>query len=381
MSGFNELTKELLSQGYDENHFPENVKVAGGCLKKGEPLNNIYGGFMYLRYFSDDFIYRTGCGLFAKGKDCLTELCTMGITHSHENNNPVIMCPFRKSENCEKTFYCVGEWCECHRTEKPYDSEFCIQKEREKQSEHIHELYRQFIESRNGRACENHMRYDRKTDSVEFNYYPPNCINCCFHPDFCPILGKKLDTRKGNVFYDVKKIYPQKKRNGDNFSLLDKEFEVSIEKGKKYFSKPVSMDICKAFIKVCKGEIEQRWRLNNSSEWIFNPDFQFEIMNIRAEKKETRDIYQDIQDIKDGYTIIHESDKIQQKKDEKKERRENAKEQQKRKIIKKFKSGEELSLGEKRKIGKLFDSAEWAKIVREAKEIKKEPKEEQLTLF
>ena len=54
--------------------------------------------------------------------------------------------------------------------------------------------------------------------------------------------------------------------------------------------------------------------------------------------------------VKEGATIIHESDKIQQKKDEKRQRKEDAKEKLKRKIIKKVESGEALSMAEE-KIG------------------------------
>lgn len=380
MYEYNELTKELLKQGYDAKNFPDYVKIPSGRFGSGNPLENIYGGFEYKRFYADEFVYKTGCGMFVKGIEVLSDMSCEKF-HSHENNNPVIRCPFMKTETCEETFYCVNEWCECHRTEEPYSSDFCLTKEREKKAEHIKEVYRQFSESRNGRVCENHMRYVEKTDSIKFSYTPSHCAVACFHPDFCPILNKPLDTKKGNVFYDVKKIYPGKKREGENISLFDKEEYISIEKGKRVFNKPVSMDICNAYVKVQSHEIAEMWKLNNSVEWLFNEGFRFEILNIRAEKKETRDIWQDIQDIKEGATIIHESDKIQQKKDEKRQRKEDAKEKLKRKIIKKVESGETLSMADQRHIGKLFEPGEFQKIKNAAKQKPKEVVEEQLTLF
>ena len=100
----------------------------------------------------------------------------------------ILGCNYLENQNFKETFYCVNEWCECHRTEEPYSVDFCLTKEREKKAEHIKEVYRQFSESRNGRVCENHMRYVEKTDSIEFSYTPSHCAVACFHPDFFPLF-------------------------------------------------------------------------------------------------------------------------------------------------------------------------------------------------
>ena len=93
MFEYNDLTKELLAQGYDENHHPDYVKVANGG---GHGLRNIYGGFEYVRMHADQFVYETGCGLLVMGKNVIDEVTVGGKTHSHENNNPVVNCPFKK---------------------------------------------------------------------------------------------------------------------------------------------------------------------------------------------------------------------------------------------------------------------------------------------
>ena len=374
MREYNELTKELLAQGYDENHYPDYVKLPGGVYGKSQ-LENLYGGFEYTRIYAEKFVYKTGCGLFVKGSEVISDFYC-GKNHSHENNNPVVRCPFNKAGNCEKSFDCVHEWCECHRTEEPYQADFCLEKERMKKAEHIKEKYRQFSEQRNGRVCENHMRYDEKTDSVIFAYRPYFCTTACYHPNFCPILQKQLDKKKGNVFYDVKKIYPPKEQKTGQISLFNDTGQTVIEKGKKVFKSPISMDIAQAYVKVQSKELEENFRLNNSFEWFANPEFSFEIMNIRAEKKETRDIFQDIADIKEGAVIIHESDAIENKKIAKRERRDKAKEQKKNRLAKKIRENGELSFEEQRAIEKLFDDVEVRRLKSEAK-----PKEEQLRLF
>lgn len=375
MREYNELTKELLAKGYTETNFPYYVKLPGGCFGTQNPLDNLYGGFEYKRDYAEKFVYKTGCGLFVRGSEVITNFFCEG-EHSHENDNPVIRCPFNKSKNCEKAFNCVHEWCECHRTNEPYTLECSLETERKKKKEHIKEKFRQFKEEHHDRVCENHMRYDEETDSVMYNYCPSHCAVCCYHPEFCPVLQKPLDKSKGNVYYDIKMIYPAREQKSGQSSLFKQEDTVKIIKGKKVFEKPISLDIAKAYVKVESKELEDKFRWNNSNEFFYNPGFRFEIFNIRAEKKETRDIFQDIEDIKAGATIIHESDRLKEAKEAKKERREKAREQKRRRLIKKLKASVELSYEEQRAVEKLFTSEEVREIVRSIK-----PKEEQLRLF
>ena len=57
-----------------------------------------------------------------------------------------------------------------------------------------------------------------------------------------------------------------------------------------------------------------------------------EITNIRAAQREGRDLLQDLEDIKAGITVVHESDAQKRASEEKKERRRSAKEKRIRKL-------------------------------------------------
>ena len=59
-------------------------------------------------------------------------------------------------------------------------------------------------------------------------------------------------------------------------------------------------------------------------------------MNIRAEARESRDLLQDLQDIRDGYTISHASDIAKREKEQKKEKNNLAKQKRIEKLEKKL---------------------------------------------
>ena len=166
------------------------------------------------------------------------------------------------------------------------------------------------------------MHYDERKREWHLNYEPKSCANLCYSQNgYCPILGKELSKKRGNVYYDLKKS--EIRHDG---TIFDGEEMVTIEKGIRYFDKPASMDICEAFVKVQSDEILQNYIWNNSTDCIFNKDLKVEVVNIRAEQKESRDLMQDLQDIKNGIVITHASDNNKRKQEEKRERRQKAKE-------------------------------------------------------
>ena len=55
---FNKLTERLIAEGYTAEHHPDYVKVAGNGL------NNIYGGFEYIKAYRDEMTFETPCGMF-----------------------------------------------------------------------------------------------------------------------------------------------------------------------------------------------------------------------------------------------------------------------------------------------------------------------------
>lgn len=389
MGEYNELTKRLIAEGYTAEKHPEYVKVADGCTSPGNPLKNIYGGFEYQRIYCEAFVYQTGCGLFVQGKNVIDNICAYGKEYCHENNNPIVRCPFLKM-GCEQNYDPVlGEnmvqcWCECHRTDKEYDYRHSIEYERKKDNDERKRKYEAFKEARNGRICEQHMFYDERTGQWRFKYDPERCARICYHPEFCPVLGKKLSTKKGNVFYDLKKTFDNKKTNGEQFSLFDKDFSCEIVKGKRVFDRPCSIDICEAYVKTENGKILKKIEINNSWERFMNSTIKYEVLNVRAEAKETRDLWQDLEDIKAGITIMHESDLVADSKQKKRERAEKAKEAKKRKLLKQIEENgwNAFDSFEKKSAYKYLDEDDiQAAENRRKTKAEKKPETEQLTLF
>ena len=93
---YNELTKRLLAEGYTEENYPKDkVKIpCGGQLPGGGLLKNLYGGFEYIRNNACSMVYKTGCGMFVLGKHVIDDMGFMGVQWCHENDNPVVRCPF-----------------------------------------------------------------------------------------------------------------------------------------------------------------------------------------------------------------------------------------------------------------------------------------------
>ena len=141
---------------------------------------------------------------------------------------------------------------------------------------------------------------------------------------FCPILGKELDKKKGNVYYDLKKS--GRRREGEQLSLFDGEEWTTITKGLKVFDKPVSLDICRAYIKVQQDEILEKWEMNNAFYRLIDKSLKAEVLNVRAARTEARDLMQDLQDIQNGITVYHKSDLQKSEQTRKKEQRQQAQE-------------------------------------------------------
>ncbi len=338
MAEYNELTKRLLAEGYTAENYPKDkVHIANGCYgRNGNPLDNLYGGFEYNRIYYESFVYKTGCGMFVKGKNVLGDMGFMGEEWCHENDNPVIRCPYDKAECPDNdsrlhiTFgggLCIQNWCVCHRTGEPYDYENSFEKAEKEREEERDRKYKEYSDAHNGRICENHMFFDERTRTWALHYDPSRCARLCYSQNnHCPIMGKQLSKKRGNVYYDVKTSVIPDMRN-KQISMFDQEKVVSITKGIRFFDKPCSMDICEAFVKAnAEEKINSYYQDNHSFEKLINPTWEFEILNIRAEQRESRDLMQDLLDIRDGIRITHASDSQKEKKEQKSQKWQQAKE-------------------------------------------------------
>ena len=108
---------------------------------------------------------------------------------------------------------------------------------------------------------------------------------------------------------------------------------------------------------------------------LYDPDLEIAIINIRAGRKEGRDLEQDLEDIKNGIAIVHESDQIKAQKERKQERKQKRLEALKRKIRKKGYAG--LNDAERRLADKRIGAEEIKALEQERRQ---EKKEEQLSL-
>lgn len=345
MTEYNELTKKLLAGGYTVENFPNYVQIASGALPGNNPLNNIYGGFEYRRWYSDEIVYKTGCGKFVMGREVLDDMGYMGVDWNHENDNPVIRCPYDKAECPDNDSRLHGThggglaiqcWCVCHRTEEEYDCENSIEKANKDRQEERERKYKEFVDSCNGRVCRRHAYYDERTREWKLHYKPSLCANMCYSQDgYCPILGKKLSKKRGNVYYDLKTSGVIQQR-GRQLSIFAGETWTHIRKNIRYFDKPCSIDICEAFIKVQSDAIRWNYEINHSVEKMIDKSYQFEIINIRAESKPSRDLMQDLEDIKAGIQISFDDESEKKTKQRKKEQRAAAKQKKIDKLEKKI---------------------------------------------
>lgn len=354
MRKLNKLTKNLLSQGYTKENPPDYVK----------PWNDFYGGFEYKNEYLNQMVFETGCGLLVKGSHFNGGYMSWGgIDWNPENDNPIINCPHRKI-GCGKNHPFLANkeiggtttlvQCACHQVHIPYEYEKSIDKIYDDKEKRKNELFKSFLESKNGRVCEFQSRFNEREDKWIFSYDPIVCARTYCH--YCNVLGKELDKKKGNVFYDVKTTRIEK---GKGF--IPDEKVSTIIKGKRLLDKNCSMDICRNIVKMKQQEIIERELMRHHSELFFKEYhgvfFELEVMNIRAETRNTRDLEQDLRDISDGIKIVHESDLKKSDAEKKRQRVNDGIEARKKKYLKMIerKGVDHLDAADKRRIMKMVD--------------------------
>lgn len=322
---YNKLTMELLEQGFTADNHPNYVVIKEYHRKKDrEPLENLDGGFVYTRKKINEMSFQTECGLFVKETDrVLTEVSYEGENYTFENNNALVHCP-KKSE-CNKA--CLNKvemagaiLCPCHKTDEGYDYERSVAKYDAEKEKIKKQKYQEYELKHQGRACEQSMQYSYEREEWILAYNLRNCSNC--NKNYCPILNKEFSGKKGNVYYDVKSTHII-----HDGSILDGTKDVRIRKGLRCFKEPQKIELCEVFVKLHKDTVRDIY-LNSSCMSMFyfrNPYDSFEICNVRTQTKESRNLLQDLEDIKNGAVVTHTSDTVKAEKEEKKRRHEEAK--------------------------------------------------------
>lgn len=325
---YNRLTKQFLEKGYTAECHPDYVKIEETCDGK-KSLDNVKGGFTFERGWIFKQTFKTPCGLQCKGRYCYSSMSYMGIDWTYENDMAVIHCPYDKYDCTLKHEYLqkpriLRFQCNVHMVEEEYRYEGSVE---DIQKQHDDEMRRKeifFGRQRNGHVCRTHMRFDRDIQEWEMNYDPYYCgVQQC--TGMCSVLGRELDKKRGNVFYDVK---IRQLRTDLDGTLFEGQIDTSIIKGRKLFKHPVSMDIARICAKLCQDRIRNQESGNYSVHLYLSEYhgiyFSFEILNIRAERRESRDLMQDLADIREGFRITHASDVEKREAENKKARRRNA---------------------------------------------------------
>lgn len=384
----NLLTKGLLAAGYTVEDHPDYV-VLSDNYGGGKSLDNFDGGFRFEWRWLYEQTFRTPCGLLCKGRQCHSGLSYMGIRWTFENDMATVCCPYEKADCRMKHEYLqknkvIRFWCEVHMTAEEYRYEGSVEQLEKLHEKEIREKEMKFSLERGGRVCREHMIFDRDTQEWQMHYDPYRCgqRQCC---GLCPILGHELDEKKGNVFYDVK---IRRQRIDLDGTLFEGQVDTNITRGRKLFSHPVGMDICRACVKLCRDKIEGKVRMEYFSELFhaerYGKEFTVEVQDIRAERRESRDLMQDLEDIRSGIRVVHASDMEKLEAKAKKERRKKTHEAALKRLEKKllkdgYGSLEEFSL-DKRHADRWLGEERIAQLERQRQESERRESHVQISL-
>ena len=297
-----------------------------------------------------------------------------------ENDNVIVKCPKYKKVcayndpllSSESNYLC---FCVCHMA-SDYTYEKSIQYLTEKADQLKEERLEKFKARHKNRICLHHMQYDYNKQKWSMNYNPMICASTCEPGHYCSLWGKQLSAQKGNVFYDVKVSTLRK-----DGTLFDGKPVTSIIKGKKFLKKQVSLDICKAVIKMnAKDIIQKEWENGYSRLALTDPNLKLEILNVRSAARVHRNKEQELLEQKEGIQICYESDMQKAVRREKQTQTEKRLQRIQRKV--QIKGLEALTDAEKRFIGKRLTKEQIAQMERQRSQTPKAVNEnQQLSLF
>ena len=301
----NKLSQRLLAEGWTKDQTPPGLR----------PWRDFDGGWTYEYRQRLDVVFEAPCGLLWKRNEVSMcgHMSFMGVEWTEENDNITTMCPhFERDGPCPLNHPLLRDapiagchyeklcFCALHETDKPWCYEQSAQKVKDDQKAVEDRLWEEFRTAKKGRVCRYQSRFNRHTREW-FSYYDPMfCHYGCRH---CSVLGKDLSEVRGNVFYDVKITWTQK-----GIGFLPDTQKTDITKGVKFLDKPCSLTIAEAIAKVCKRDIQRREETKRSIDLYLGRIDSIEVLNIRAERKESRDLLQDLKDVEEGATIHHASD-------------------------------------------------------------------------
>lgn len=300
----NALTERLLAAGYTKDHHPPNVRWHIG-----------FNGFQFTHDYLCTTVWETPCGLLKGGHYfCGFSTSHMGIDYEPENNNPLGSCPYRDEGECAyrlpKAF--VGERCVFHYTTREYDYESSCKKVEKTWDIIQHEALQKVTDGYGYCDC---FQWDQPSRSYIPKYWVERCINHGCENTVCAITKKERNLEKVNIFYDLLRVKQYRIGFAD---FVDK----SLEKGLKQFKRPVARTDAEIWFNTYGNDglrhstkrqdrIDSHFSEYHGEQGFGEYDyFYFEVtaQNVRIERRESRDLLQDLRDVENGIRVTHASD-------------------------------------------------------------------------
>lgn len=318
------------------NLLTEQLKAAG-CDPKDSSTwpEGVYSGdgehFLYKWDWKYSKVWQAPCGLQTKGHGwSWGDIHAEGRYFCDENDNPLFQCPFpgRQCEHRKKDFP-PGINCEFHHVpDALYDEEKeirTIEKERYAKLATVRE-----------KDLKDHPGYEQPCMGMKVDFGPDgeeriryvwrlsNCMSC--RNTICPARGwKPRDIRKANIFYD---LYMEKTEEIGMASFTEK----TMRKGIALFDKAIPWTDAEFALAIWKRNPDSpilpagmaykmqnfaRPGMGRTEDYFLTHHGEYdgkrytlhtEIRNLRVAKMDQKDMLADLQAIRDGIEVIHDSD-------------------------------------------------------------------------
>jgi hypothetical protein len=340
----NKLTEKLLLEGYTKENHPDYVEWSN------------WKDFEYTRQYLVGTVWETPCGLLKKGINSYNHMSHLGVNYCPENNNPRYGCPYYDEKPCPHRIDTKQLWgCNCiyHQTDRPYDYEQSVERLWDEWNKIQHSAWQKVTNEHGYCAC---MEWDRLSRQYKSKYDVLDCIHAGCQNEVCAITKKQRNLEKVNIYYDILRTWHYKRG-------LIETTDKKLEKGIKKFESPVARTDAEIWLILHKKDFEPKLKRFDRQELFFSEhhgktgywdydwcEFTLSTQNICIERRESRDLLQDLRDIQEGIEVTHASDLIKAKKQAKRDAKEVRREAKERKIIKNMKKLVNSDVDEKLKV-------------------------------
>ena len=396
--GTNKLTERLLAQGVkldDHSTWPEGVWAC--------EINN----FGYSREWRFTPTWESPCGLLIhEHGDMWGETWVGGEFKCAENDNPLFPCPIPGKPCPHRLQLPPGINCQFHRTDREWNEEDSVERLARERQEASRRLWEEDMHKYPGwdGMCFNIRNEDLPDGTVRrsIRYRLYECIRLRCKSEQCVCrCGAKRDLRPANIFYD---LYIERRFNEGLVPYADKK----LRKGLKVFDKPIAWTDAEIALKIWQHDPDSsqlpvcmRDRLNAGEHthtrdlsreayfvrhhryWDGHNDVELyvEIRNIRIAKNEQRDMLQDLRDVQNGITVVHDSDQTAAAKAVKSQKRRDYRIKKYAKLLADGKTHHGIDKLNDDMLDAVYEETARIKEKREAKVQKEAAKEAQITMF